>query len=169
MDEPSISEPEGAEDRVRTQRAGLVLLWPFLERLFETLDAVDRPGRRVRLLSYLGNGSDGSTDADPLEALLAGVDPGLTLDGEPLSTKDEDLCDQMLGAVRQNWPALADTSTEGLRETFLLRDGVLSQFVDRHHLVVDGGPFDLLLDRLPWQISAIRLDWMPKPLMVNWR
>jgi hypothetical protein len=36
-------------------------------------------------------------------------------------------------------------------------------------LKVQQGPFDVLIDRLPWSISPLRTPWMPAPLIVRWR
>jgi hypothetical protein len=31
------------------------------------------------------------------------------------------------------------------------------------------GPFDMLMDRLPWSFSLIRYPWMEEPLHVTWQ
>ena len=36
-------------------------------------------------------------------------------------------------------------------------------------LAVKSGPFDMLLDRLPWSYSTIKLPWMHEVLYVDWR
>ena len=167
---PSTSKPEGSEGHTYTQRAGLVLTWPYLERLFETREALEAPGKRQRLLGYLATGLSDLTEADPLEALLAEAEADTAMpDPELWTAEDAELCEGLLHAITQNWPPLQDTSIEGLRETFLIRPGRLTELQGRTQLVVEKGPFDMLLDQLPWSISTIHPSWMAKPLMVKWR
>ena len=167
---PSTSEPAGAEGIILTQRAGLALLWPFLEHFFTVLEALEAPAYRLRLLSYIGSGRSDAIEVDPLEALLAGVAPDAHLpDPGQWTDQDAEMCGSLMEAFRQNWPAVANTSVEDLRASFLARDGRLTEFDDRTHLVVQPTPFDMLLDQLPWSITTIQMNWMPRPLMVKWR
>jgi hypothetical protein len=67
-----------------------------------------------------------------------------------------------------HWSAIGNTSVQGLRQTFLQREGYLSRKEDGWHLQVPKRTFDMLLDKLPWSISTIRLPWMETILWVEW-
>ena len=77
--------------------------------------------------------------------------------------------DLLLAAVIDHWTALGDASPDALRGTFLTRPGKLSRRGDDDVLQVEPQSFDILLDRLPWGIGAVRLPWMTRPLWVEWR
>ncbi|HVY69435.1 MAG TPA: contractile injection system tape measure protein, partial [Verrucomicrobiae bacterium] len=86
----------------------------------------------------------------------------------PLTQAQKDEADRMLEAVIANWGALKNTSPDGLRATFLQREGALRQVDDHWRLALARTGFDVLLDRLPWAISLIRLPWMPWRLQTDW-
>jgi hypothetical protein len=69
----------------------------------------------------------------------------------------------------QNWQSLGNTSIAGLRESFLQREGRLLWNDDAWSLSVSAAAYDMLLDTLPWSLSAIRLGWMKQVLHVQWR
>ncbi len=158
--------------------AGLVLLWPYLGRFFASLELTSAHGfidmdaaeRAVHLLQYLAWNSTES--AEPhllLNKILCGLPPETPVPRGALLTETEKLaCAELLAAVIAHWHALKSTSVSGLRTTFLQRFGLLSQAQGRWHLRVERQAFDLLLDRLPWGIAAIKLSWMPKLLSVEW-
>ena len=75
----------------------------------------------------------------------------------------------LLHAVTQHWKALANTSIEGLRESFLQRNGRLQLKDDAWHLTVEARPFDMLLDQVPWSFSTIKFAWMQRVIFVEWR
>ena len=74
----------------------------------------------------------------------------------------------LLAAVVDNWPALGKTSVDGLRLSFLQRGGLLYPARDGWLLRLQAESFDLLLDRLPWGISIVRLPWMRGTLFTEW-
>ncbi|MGY6633414.1 MAG: contractile injection system tape measure protein [Alkalilacustris sp.] len=171
-------EPTGSETfaGLVTRMAGLVLFAPHLKRLFErggvlAADGALRPDRLAQaktLLQALGGGAAALND--PLENLLLGLAPGQPLPAEPPDPELEALTDGLVRAVIAQWGALGRTSPEGLREAFVRREGELAIDPDgAARLRVLPGPFDMLLDRLPWSIALVRLPWMGAPLHVRWR
>ena len=86
-----------------------------------------------------------------------------------LTAEEEEEATALLTAVIRHWDALGDTSIDGLRGTFLVRPGKLTQRGLDSVLLVEGRSFDILLDRLPWGIGMIQLPWMEKMLWVEWR
>ena len=161
------------------ENAGQVLLWPFLERYFASLDMlqedtfpdIQTASRAAYLIEYLVGGvGDFKEYRLPLNKVLC----GLTLDSVlavPFRVTDDErvLCDELLLALTQHWAPLRNTSIAGLRESFLQREGRLEHTESGWSLTVDGKAYDLLLDQLPWGLSTIRLPWMTEVLHVKWR
>ncbi|WP_227270641.1 contractile injection system tape measure protein [Roseobacter weihaiensis] len=169
--------PGPADDRTLlvTETAGLVLLHPFFTLLFERLE-IPRKGKTLAeeglgpargALEYLA----GIPPApDPLIAVLLGRDPHQPL-AAPLAP-DRVACDLMEGLLRSvidRWGRIGTTSPDGLRDTFLRRTGSLRFDATGAHLRVAPGPFDMLLDGLPWAPGPVSLPWMPLPCHVSWR
>jgi len=174
--EPEVeTRPETA-----TACAGLVLFHPFLKLLFQRLDVLDGAGRirgdrllharaALQMLSAGVQAAD-PRPTDPLERILLGLPqdwahPGTRLADPPAA----ELIEGLMRAVIERWGALGQTSPDGLREAFVRRGGVLRFDATGPRLSVDPGPFDMLLDRLPWSFSTVALPWMPLPLTVLWR
>ena len=74
----------------------------------------------------------------------------------------------MLAAAVEHWPALGNTSITGLRESFMQRRGLLRDDERGWQLQVETASFDVLLGRLPWSISIMKLPWMTKPIYTDW-
>ncbi len=176
---PTEREPIWVDD------AGQVLLAAYAERLFKHLDLLDQGrfrdesarARAVQCLQRLCHGEQARDECDTvLSRLLCGADPATRLpEVPPLPPETEAVLEQMLQAVIAHWKALGRTSIAGLRETFLQRRGRLLKERPRHdappawRLRVEKRGLDVLLDRLPWGFSTIRLPWMEGVLHVEWR
>jgi hypothetical protein len=157
------------------EAAGLVLLHPFLPRLFEGLgiaagNELVGPERALRLLHFLATGErHGPEHALLLPKLLCNLPPD-ALAGAPdrLTVAEEDEATALLQAAIGHWEALGSSSPGALRGTFLVRPGKLSRRDEDDLLQVEPQSFDVLLDRLPWGIGAVRLPWMLRILWVEW-
>lgn len=168
---------EEASEGIMVANAGIVLLAPFLPRLFDGLglvaaDELLDPGRAICLLHHLATGE---LTAPEHEVPLVKVLCGRSLD-EPtpsdvgLTRTETDEATALLTAAIGHWTALRDTSPDGLRHEFLRRPGILS-IADRDEwlLRVETRTADILLDQLPWGIAMVGLPWMPRMLQVEWR
>jgi hypothetical protein len=174
----SLPEPDPAEALFVTN-AGLVLLAPYLERLFErcgcTRDRafVDGPAaeRAALLLQLAATGlAEAPEHRLPLNKLLCGLPLASPLPRTATAAPaDEQAVDGLLRAVIAHWKALGQTSPAGLRQTFVQREGRLERGEEAWHLHVPQQTFDMLLDRLPWGYTPVRLPWMPEVLHVHWR
>ncbi|MCY4179916.1 MAG: contractile injection system tape measure protein [Litoreibacter sp.] len=174
-EQPASEVNHAAQRDQLTQVAGIVLVHPYLTLLFERLDLLDEtkalPSQnhaRALAALYALTGYEGAPD--PLHLSLL----GLRIDKQnlrPATLSDDEiaLIDGLLEAVVAQWGALGSTTADGLRETFLIRDGTLSFDATGAALSVAPGPFDMLLDRLPWSVSIVALPWMPLPCHVEWR
>lgn len=126
--------------------------------------------RAAHLLNFLVFG-----DAKPVEPisaldwLLCGL-PLATQDNGPfeISATERDAIDSLLTAMIAHWPAIGQTSTAGLRETFLQREGVLTQGEGGWNLQVQTAHVDELLNRLPWSFAVCKFPWMSEALHVTW-
>ena len=161
--------------------AGLVLLHPYIPRLFDAVgllaDATSGPlpaervPRAMALLYWLASNHDGAHELDlPLIKLLIGLPPDLPLpfDTPPAAQDDRQEATALLDAVRDHWPALKGSSSDTLRTAFLQRPGLLRRQDSEWCLRLQRESFDLLLATLPWGLQWVKLPWMPEPLEVAW-
>ena len=74
----------------------------------------------------------------------------------------------MLNGVIKNWEKIGNTSIDGLRETFLMREGVLRKTEENYSLFVKKMPFDVLLSTIPWNISMVQNAFMKYRIIVDW-
>jgi hypothetical protein len=163
--------------------AGLVLLHPYLPRFLGGCGVLDSAGRAIpearlpracAVLHALACGEAGMALAEhqlPLIKLLLGRAPDQPLSAALPRPDASDLAeiDSLLAAVCSHWKALGKTSAAGLRLSFLQRRGLLRPADGAWQLNMQSESFDMLLDLLPWAISLVKLPWMARPLMVEWR
>lgn len=159
-------------------QAGLVLLHPFLRAYFEAvgllagdrfLDA-DCQQKAIYLLYYLATGQTQPPEYElVLPKLLCGWplnDPVISPE-LPQAALDE--AGQLLQTVINYWDVLKSTSPDGLREGFLQREGKLTRTGEKAwKLQVEQRAMDILLSRLPWGVSMVKLPWMDELLTVEW-
>lgn len=166
------------DDFILIPGAGLVLLHPFLQRLFEHCHWLDENefvndvarNRAVYLLHYLAAGNEDAPEyVLMLPKLLCGIPPEWPLEPAlPLTDAEKAACNEMLIQVIAHWTALRDTSPAGLREAFLWRQGKLFLSDEGWRLEVQYKTEDILLNHLPWGFSMIKFSWMPRLLSVSW-
>jgi hypothetical protein len=164
-----------AEEGIFIDNAGLVLLHPFLPRLFKGLgwavgDALTEPERALHMLHYLASGEAPAPEyLLPLPKILCNLPLTRPVDAAPaLRRADEEEAIAMLKAVVDHWSALRNTSVDSLRATFLQRAGKMRRHEDGWRLQVEAQTVDILLNQLPWGISMVRLPWMASMLTVEW-
>jgi hypothetical protein len=179
---PRMNEPDtdsNPVDGITVQNGGLVILWPYLGRLFTRLGLSDgktftgdeEQSRAIRITEYLVTGS---TEMEEHQLALNKLICGAAIEFQvpasiELTPEEEELCGKMLQGVIRNWEKMKTTRPNTFRETFLKREARLYKVEDRWELVVARKPYDMLLDSLPWNISMIQLSWMPERLVVHWK
>jgi hypothetical protein len=173
------SPPADLSEPVYVSDAGLVLASPYLVRLFDRVGLLQGKAfadeqaedRALHLLHFMASGA--AQPAEPrlaLPRLLCGVDGSRPVERRiELSAQEREAAEGLLQAMIQHWKILGRTSVDGLRETFLQREGKLLRDREAWQLVVAAGPFDMLLDQLPWGYAPVKLPWMPEVLHVQWR
>ncbi|WP_176256776.1 contractile injection system tape measure protein [Derxia lacustris] len=173
--------PPAATERepIPVTNAGLVLAGPYLPRLLAMLKLVeqgrftgpDAAERAVHLMQMVVTGQpDTPEPLLVLNKLMCGLLPETPVRREIGPAPAETAAvDGMLDAMRQHWTALGKTSTAGLREAFLQREGRLLRADDRWELRVAPRSYDMLLDRIPWGFRTVKFAWMKEPIHVDWR
>ena len=175
----SWESPGAAPRLLPTQSAGLVLLQPFLPRLFEATGAWN--GRdwasdqeqieSIFLLHALAHPHDGEVGERHLclEKLMVGLRPEDPVPARwVLAPSALAEGEELLRAVLAHWTALKSSDPQGLREAFLARPGLLEARGPDWRLGVTRQPWDILLSKLPWSLGIMRLPWSRCLLDVEW-
>ncbi|WP_299869645.1 contractile injection system tape measure protein [uncultured Roseobacter sp.] len=165
--------------RILSHQAGLVLFHPYYKLLFSRLQLLteknelqpDQLGRARSVLAALAGETEATAPLDPLARVLLGLPDGATPPPPvPLTEDEAQLIEGLIRSVIAQWSALGQTSPAGLQEAFIRRGGQLWVDATGAHLRVDPGPFDVLLDSLPWALdTVVAFPWMPVPCHVIWR
>lgn len=160
------------------QAAGLILLHPFLPELMGstgiwTADAWSSPEagfRGVKLLSYLSFGNIEEPEHQLLfHKLLMGMEMDVALEAvPPLTSEETTACEELLQAAVSHWKALGNVSPASLQEGYLQREGKLQRKDDGYYLQIEHKTLDVLLARLPWGYSTVKLPWMSKIIHTSW-
>ncbi|WDE09536.1 contractile injection system tape measure protein [Thalassomonas haliotis] len=170
--------PEVASQGLPVENAGLVIFWPYLHIYFKDLglyegkDFKDLQSREkaVHLLQYLATGEVNTEEhALVLNKLLCRWDFNQPLNRfVELSQREQEESEKLIQAVINHWNTLGKTSISSFRNTFLMRKGLLSHQDNGWLLRVEKGPYDILLDSIPWGLSMIKLSWADELLHVEW-
>ncbi|CAM1367366.1 conserved hypothetical protein [Tenacibaculum sediminilitoris] len=163
---------------VTVPNAGIVLLNSYFLMLFERLSLVKinqfiSENTRLDAIHYLQYLATGMTKTEESLLALNKIICGVSLsepisEGIEISNKDKNLIDGLLTSAIGYWGAIGDTSIEGFRGNWLVREGILREEEDRWSLIVEKRPYDVLMLKSPFSFSIIKLPWMVKPLHVTW-
>jgi hypothetical protein len=166
------------DNLVYIDNAGLILLWQYIPRYFESLGLVRdgcflteaKQARAVLLLHYLaGFATEFIEEQLTLSKILCGLDTTSPVPVQLDPTEHErHEAEELLFSVIGHWTALGTTSVAGLQGAFLHREGRLLRNDLGWQLLVERKAYDLLLDKLPWGFGLIRLKWMQQTLSVEW-
>lgn len=168
-----------SKDVIDIQNAGIVVLVPYLPRLFSMLSLIDKDDfkdddARLKAIFLLHYAVWEKEEASELELQVNKLFVGMEI-GHPipktieLSISEKEATMSMLNAVLQNWGKMKNTSTLTLRETFLRRNGRLIEREDSYNIIVEEKAYDMLIDSIPWVFRMIKMPWMKKQIMVEWR
>ena len=166
------------ESTLWIENAGLVLLWPFLERMLGYQGFVEDQGfvsipaleKAVCLLQTVVVGqADWNEAALALPKILCGLGPDAIVDpGAELTSAHIEGAEQMVEAVLAHWSMAGSMSLDSFRAAWLQRAGTLRIRDDHWLLRIEGTAHDVLLEGLPWDIAYIQLPWMPSVVYVDW-
>lgn len=179
---PQETKPEPffkeENNHVWVQNAGLILLHPFLKQFFTAPGITGKQGNlspenfdlAVMSMHFLATGDEDVFEGNLImEKFLCGVPLKMPIQKQSLLTdliKNE--ANELLIEVVRHWPALKNTSADGLRQMFIQRDGKLFQEDDKYKLIVERKAQDVLLESLSWNIAVIKLPWISNILFTEW-
>ncbi|SFK24766.1 hypothetical protein SAMN05216302_1002150 [Nitrosomonas aestuarii] len=174
-----VDSSDTSDEAFSIHNAGQILAAPYLPRLFGRLGLIeagvfiDRQAaeRAVHLLQFMVNEKTHSPEYWLLlNKILCGLSAGIPVCNQiELSYRERDTIEDLMRGMIQNWKTIGKTSIKGLRETFLQRQGRLQLKDGIWFLTIEPGPFDMLLDQLPWSFSVIKHSWMERAIHVTWR
>ncbi|WP_417591691.1 contractile injection system tape measure protein [Owenweeksia hongkongensis] len=172
-------KPKIMEEAIYMRNAGLVILTPYLKTLFERCELTEGGKfineesifRAAHILQYAAIGEIDHGEEDMIMAkVLCGLGLQSPIDRMLTLKEDEkEIVNGMLAAVTQQWKALNNTSVEGLQYSFLQREAKLMEEEEQYYMRVEQKSFDMLLDQLPWSIGRVKMSWMQKTLVTEWR
>jgi hypothetical protein len=174
-------DPESLPDSYFVENAGLVIVWYHLRLLFEHLgliknkEFIDKNAqmRALQVLDFMVFGNRKMKEYGlVLNKILVGLEPEENIEiTQQITDNEVFMIEEFLQeAIIKQWTILKNTSIEGLRNTFLKRNGKLTRTENGWFLQVEPkGGIDMLLNSLPWGLSFIKMNWMPKPLTIEWK
>lgn len=183
-DNELLNEDDSIDEAVETKElsegvfisnAGAVIIAPFLTQLFKKTGLFEdgkmtNEEKALCLLHYCITGNSNPAEFElVLPKILCGVpvEQVVSISVE-LDYKSQQQADEMLASVVEHWRVLKNTSIDGLRQSFLQRNGKISFDNDKWVLQVEQKGHDVLLQQLPWGISMIKLLWMKQMLVTEW-
>jgi hypothetical protein len=165
-------------NRYPVDNVGLIIFWPYLQIYFDDLGLLENQKfkdrlaqqKALHLLQYLATGEEHVEEhALTLNKILCNWDIEQTVDRFiSLSKQEKNESEKLLNAIIQHWSVLGKTSIQNLRLNFIQRKGLLQRDDSGWLLRVEKGPYDVLMDRIPWSLSMIKLSWMDQLLRVEW-
>ena len=165
-------------DKIDLFNAGIVILWPYLQQLFKMLEYLEEGQfksqnaaiKAVQLLQFAANETDMFEEHQlVLNKVLCGMNFSVPIPIEAIiSESEKNTMNSMIKGVLQNWGRQSNTSVEAFQESFLMREGYLTESDENFTLVVEKQTIDILLEKVPWSFSLIKLPWMKKRLKVEW-
>lgn len=173
------TQSSAQEDSLYVSLAGAVLLHPFLETFLNELGLLadrnfsspEAQSLAVYLLGYLASGEYPEPEWNlVVPKLLCGMEPEALLELPPDFLPEwAALADELLQAAIGHWTALGGISPDGLRQTFLQRAGKAVRTDSGWAIYVEQKTEDILLHRLPWGISWVKLPWTDGFMQVYWQ
>lgn len=163
------------------ENIGLLIVHPFLTHLFKSLNYLDDNNqfkneefqyRAVFLLHYIATGEN--NEIDEAELAMPKIMCGMRIQ-DPISAnvlltlQEKEIAIELLNVLMSRWEKLGSTSPDGLRNTFLKRNGLLEEKDEAYQITVETSGTDILLDYLPWNIGIIKLPWVKNIIYVSWR
>ncbi len=178
MTSPEFNK-ETKVEKIAVATAGLVLIAPFLQRFYSAISlwkdgdnewsSVENNAKAIYLLHYLATGE---VAAEEYQLVLEKIMCGWPLEKPlpPAAVLDSELteADALLTAVIGHWSAVKNTSIPGLRNSFLIRDGLISKTEQGWKLQVERKTIDVLVDAVPWGFSMLSFPWSLELILVEW-
>ncbi|CAM1345295.1 contractile injection system tape measure protein [Tenacibaculum amylolyticum] len=158
------------------RNAGLILIHPYLKQFFKACDFLDEddtiidPELAAHVLHYIATKKEQQIESNLVfEKFLCNIpiDHPIERDIE-LTDEIKAKAEELVAAVTRNWEVLKDSSPDLIRNEFIQRSGKLDLTEDNPKLTVERKTQDILLDKLPWNISLCRLPWIEHLIFTDW-
>ncbi len=159
------------------QNAGLILIHPFIKTFFEHCDLLDPktneltdPELCAHLLHYIATGQTNAPEYDMVfEKFLCNIPTNQSINKHiKLSRKHKTQAKNVIESVQHNWNPMKKSSAALLQNEFFQRSGKLVISSNDYTLTVERKTQDILLEKLAWGISLVKLPWKEKFIFVNW-
>ena len=172
-------ETQNPENQYYIKNAGIVIVHAFLPSFYENIGLLN-PQKQfldehaqqcaIQWIEHLATGEEQLPEYRLLlSKILCGLPLDIPLERDIIfSDNDKTEAQNLLEAIIEHWTIIGKTSIESLRQTFFHRDGKLSHDDKGWLLQVEQRTEDILLSRLPWGISMIKLPFMKEMLRVEW-
>jgi hypothetical protein len=178
MKDESIAPKTLPEEGISVSNAGLVMLNSYLPILLDRLEATSdgvflSDELQLKAVHYLQFIVTENTETEEsllvLNKVLCGLSPNTPVrDSVEMMQEQKELIEGMVIAVISHWSTIGQTSTDGFRGNWLVRDGILRETEECWELAVEKRAYDILIQSSPFSFSTIKLPWMKKPLHVTW-
>lgn len=173
------SHTKAEEQGIYISNAGLVLLHPFLQPFFTEAELLNEQNqftsiaaryKAAVLLYYLQCGNEQFNEWEmALNKIICGISSDEIIpDNILMSEKEKEECNFLLQTVVNYWEALKGASIEALQSTFILREGKITWKEEYWLIQVERTGVDILLERLPWGFSTIKLPWLESLIHTEW-
>lgn len=157
-------------------QVGLLLIHPFLKafcarwELLNEDQQLKRPEEMAHILHFIATGREQESEFElSFEKFLCGLESDAVLDKDfTLPDEMKNNIDELLQSAIAHWTALKGTSIAGLRSGFLMRPGKIVTEDSRILLTVERHAIDILIDRLPWTISYLKVPWRKEIIHITW-
>ena len=169
---------EELTEGILATHAGLILLWPYLNSLFDKLGLLKAEkfkskrtwNKSLFVLHYLATGR---VYAEEHELLIPKILTAYPLEwvaptNQFLGKGVINECTNLLNSAIKNWSALKSTSPGGLRQTFLQREALVKKQEDEWKFMFERKGVDVLIDNLPFGLSFIKFKWLNTFIQVIW-
>lgn len=171
-------DKEDSGEILIVKNAGLVLINNYVAMLLERIGIIrdrkfvniQKQMDAIHYLQYIVTGQCETEEAFlPLNKVLCGVPISQPItDGVEISPEHKKTIESLIQAVMGHWPDIGESSINGFRGNWLVREGKLSEKEDRWELLVEKRAYDILINKSPFSFSIIKHPWMDKPLHVTW-
>jgi hypothetical protein len=174
---PRLPDAPVNDEKHFARQGGIVLLAQYLNAFFKNLNYLqgshwqDRECQyqAIHLLRFLSTGECESPEYNLiLEKLVCGLPIDEPIPLAELTAPEVAEAEALLSSVIEHWDALKNTSIQGLRDSFLKRDCIITKKDGNWRVQVERKTVDVLLDKIPWGYSVIVLPWNDYLIYVEW-
>jgi hypothetical protein len=163
---------------IGVMNAGLILAHPFFWDFLIRTNCTDGKSRllpekrqyAVQLLHYLATGQENQMEYKlTFEKFICSIPLDSPVNRKiVLSNQDKIECSDLLRSITGYWGELKKTSPDGIRDMFMKRPGKLDLHTVPYKLFVEQKAQDVLIEKLEWNISIVKLPFTDEMLFVEW-